>query len=243
MTIPIIAAVAATALLSLPAHYDVRNGIRRWLGMGNFQDGDCVIAAFEHCRMVKATTNASTWQRLVYRLGFRPPHSPYAVEVYAEFLATLGQKPGPSQGIDPNAFFPWAKEKGLITDWGHVNVDKTFVDSNGLAMRDRLHKSMIDYRGVMLSIELTPNAYNNFMSRTPWHVGTATADTPDPNLAHETLLTTYGPDLDSVVTWGQMKSQTAAFTEATTYEAFVFLDESDTLRPNYAELLANIHNL
>lgn len=228
--------------MTLPTHYDVRNGVRRWLGMGNFQDGDCVIAAFEHCRMVKATTSASTWQQVAYRLGFRPPHSPYALEVYAEYLATQNQKP-PNAGVDPNSFFPWAEAKGLITGWGTVNVDKTFVDANGLTMRDRLHQAMIDYNGVMMSLELTLNACNYYGSSQPWHVGPGPNDTPSAGLAHETLLTTYGPDLDSVVTWGRMKSQTAAFTEATTYQAFVFLDHSDTVRPNYSQLISNIKSL
>lgn len=229
--------------MTLPLHYDVRNGVWRWHSMGNFVYGDCVVAAFEHLRMVKGTSNASSWQKTLYRAGFRPPHTPYAIEVYAEYLATQGQKPGPTIGIDPLTFLPWAQEHNLILAWGSVNVDKSFVDANGLGMRDRLHQAMIDYDGVMLSIELTNDAYQNFENRTPWHVGPAPADQPNPVLGHETALVAYTPQLDSVVTWGQMKSQTAAFTEATTYQGFVFLDAQDTAKPNYAQLLANIKNL
>ena len=229
--------------MTLPLHYDVRNGVWRWGGMGNFQDGDCVIAAFEHLRMIKGTSNASSWQQTLYRVGFRPPHAAYAIEIYTQFLATQGQQPGPTQGVDPMAFFPWAQEHNLITAWGTVNIDKNFVDANGLGMRDRLHQAMIDYRGVMLSVELTENAYQNYYTRTPWHIGADSADTPTPSLAHEVALVAYTPELDSVVTWGQMKSATAAFTEAATYQAFVFLDAQDTTSPNYAQLLANIKNL
>ena len=230
-------------MTTLPLSYDVRNGIRRWGSMGNFIDGDCVIAAFEHLRMVKGVANASSWKKLIYQVGFRPPHTPYALEIYAKYLATQNQKPGPNTGVDPLLFFPWAQENNLITAWGTVNVDPTFVDAAGLSMRDRLHQAMINYRGVMTSIDLTENAYNYYMLRTPWHVGTRTADKPNPYLAHETALVAYGPALDEVITWGRMKSQTPAFTETCTYQAFVFLDEQDALLPNYEELLANIKNL
>ena len=233
----------ADGSLVLPLHADVRHGIRVWPSEGNFVYGDCVVAAFEHLRMVKGTSNASSWKKLLYQIGFRPPHTPYSIEIYAKYLATLNQKPSPTIGVDPNTFFPWAEENKLITAWGTVNVDKTFVDANGLTMRDRLHQAMIDYRGVMTSIELTTDAYQNFENGKPWDVGPSPADQPNPNLGHETALVAYGPELDSVVTWGQMKSQTAAFTEDTTYQAFVFLDAQDISRPNYAQLLANIKNL
>lgn len=229
--------------MTLPLRYDVRNGIRRWRSMGNFIDGDCVIAAFEHLRMVKGVSTASTWQKLAYQVGFRPPHTPYALAIYAKYLATQNQQPGPDVGVDPNTFFPWAKEQKLIIDWGTVNVDRTFVDANGLSMRDRLHQAMINYRGVMTSISLTQNAYQNYQSSAPWDVGPDPADQPDPALGHETALVAYGPQLDAVVTWGRMKSQTAAFTETCTYQAYVFLDAQDTLLPNFDQLLANIKNL
>lgn len=229
--------------MTLPIHADVRSGIRVWPSDGNFVDGDCVVAAFEHLRMTKAVANASTWKKLLYTVGFRPAHSAYSIALYAQYLTTQGQQPGPNTGVDPNTFFPWLESKRLIQGWGTVNVDETFVDANGLAARDRLHQAMINYRGVLTCIELTRNAYTNFSNHEAWKVGPAAGDQPDPNLGHATALVAYGPLDDAVVTWGQMKSQTAGFTEACTYQAFVFLDAQDTLRPNYAELLANIKNL
>lgn len=229
-------------MATLPLKYDVRNGIRKWGGMGNFLDGDCTIAAFEHIRMVKATTGASSWQKLIYQAGFRPPHTPYALEVYTQYLATLGEKP-PNAGVDPASFLTWAQEHKMITAWGSINIDKTFVDANGFGMRDRLHQAMINYRGVMLSVELTLNACNYYQKPQPWHIGTGPNDQPNAAFAHETALVAYTPDLDEVVTWGQMKAETPAFTLATVYDAHVFLDAQDTSLPNYAQLLANIKNL
>ncbi len=225
------------------AKVDVRHGIRRWGGMGNFVFGDCVIAAFEHARMVKGTAQASSWQRLLWRVGFRPPHTPYAIGIYAQYLATLGEKPGPAQGVDPALFLPWAESKGLIKAWGTVNADPHFIDAQGRDMRARLRDATAAYNGVMLSISLTENAYRDYNLQTPWDVGPDPADQPDYALGHETLMVVSGPNDDAVVTWGQMKTQTAAFTEATTYAAYVFLDAQDTALPNYGALLANIKNL
>ncbi len=223
--------------MTLPPHADVRGGIRRWGGLGNFQDGDCVIAGFEHNRMTKAVANGSSFARLIYRLGFRPPHTPYTLAIYAQYLATQGEKPGPSAGVDPASFFPWAQERGLIIAWGRVNL------TGGDADRDALHQAMIDYRGVVLTILLTENAYQNWYTRTPWHIGPDPADRPNPQLAHAVLLVQYNDIEDAVVTWGRAKTETATFTSAATYGAFVFLDESDVVRPEYPELLSKIKSL
>lgn len=233
--------------MTLPTAYDVRNGNRRWGSLGNFYTDDCTIAAFEHLRMVKATTSASSWQKLIYQVGFRPPHTPYTLEIYSQYQVGVGEKPSHTTGVDPGSFFPWAKEQGLILDWGRVTIDTqwndTFPNPGGLSNVDRLHQAMIDYRGVLLEAFLTPNAYHNWSEPRAWDVGPAPGDTPSEGLGHATALVQYGPANDGVVTWGRVKSQTHAFTQATTFGAFVFLDAQDTLLPNYAELLANIKNL
>ncbi len=217
-----------------PLTYDVRGGIRNWHGLGNFQYGDCVIAAFEHLRMVKGVANDSSWRKLLYQTGFRPPHTPYSVEIYAEYLATQGEKPGGNVGVDPASFLAWAESKNLILGWGEISQPKN---------RDSLHQAMVDYTGVLTCVELTTNSYDNWNNGKAWDVGPGPNDQPNPNLAHATALVRYGIEQDAVVTWGAVKSQTAAYTELCTYQAFVFLDAQDTTRPNFNQLLANIKNL
>lgn len=219
--------------MTVPLTGDVRHGIRRWGSLGNFIDGDCVIAAFEHARMCKGTAKASSWQKLIWKLGFRPPHTPYSLSVYAKYLETIGQKPGPEVGVAPDAFFTWAKEQGLIIDWGHLTS----------LTRDSLHQAMLDYNGVVLAIQLTQDAYHNVWDNQAWSIGTDPGSQPDPTLGHATLLVQYNADEDAVVTWGRTKNQTAQFTTVTTWGAYVFLDEQDRNRPNFDQLLAGIASL
>ena len=201
--------------MTLPTHYDCRRGIYRWSPLGNLLSDDCTVAAYLHLVMIHNLAAASSWQRLIYRLGYRVPHSPYAVQEYVDFLATIGEKAG--VGVNPDQFLAWEKEKGRILEYQYVQL-------NGLAapdLLDTLNQAMIDWNGCLITVALTNRAYDEGTLRGAWHL--EPGDVPNQNLEHAVALVAYGPRMESVVTWGEMKDMTRPFTEATINGCWVFL--------------------
>lgn len=199
--------------MSVPLHYDVRGGIRNWGGaLGNYLDGDCVIAGFEQLRKTKNVTAASTWRRVLYRLGFRPPHEAYTIAVYSEYLATVGEKPGPTVGVDPGAFFTWAKAKGLVKDFGSVEVTN----------REVVEQAMIDHRGLLLVLNLTRGSYTYAKPGALWNLGPAPQGVPDPQLGHAIALVAYDQAVYNCVTWGLVVRLTPEYFAACVYGAWYF---------------------
>lgn len=193
---------------TLPARYDLRRGIRRWLAFWNLVLGDCTIAAYLHIRMVQNVAAASTWKRLLYRIGFKVPDNALALSEYRDFLATLGETPSPTTGVDPSLFLAWEQKNGRITEWQQL----TATDE------DSLHAAMIAWTGVLLAIELTSRVYNH--PKGEWRL--QAGDKPNPNLSHAVALVAYNATDDAVVTWGYMKSMSQQFTQSTIIGAWVF---------------------
>lgn len=201
--------------MTLPIHYDLRRGIgnRTWSWLGNDRFADCTVAAYLHLCMVHNLAAASTWQKLLYRLGYRPPHDPFAVELYTEFLSTLSEKPSGTQGVDPFTFFTWLKSKGIIEDFAQIDI----TGSNG---EDAIHQAMVDWNGCLLVLLLTTYAFDNYWNGKAWDM--RPGDVPNPALAHAIALVEYGPLQDAAVTWAQIQSMTRAFTKACVYACWVF---------------------
>lgn len=193
-----------------PPTYDLRRGIRKWGMLGNGDDGDCVIAAFFHILMVRAVAAASSWKKLLYRVGFTPPTAKQAIALYAEYLATLGEKPGPTTGVVATGFLNWAQSKGLIAQWSELTVTDEAT----------LHTAMIAETGIMLTMNLTNYAYRHFDDPVAWSI--RPGDTPNPSLAHAVALVAYGPENDAYVSWGRVKSATRQFTQDCLVSAFTF---------------------
>jgi len=223
--------------MTLPLHADVRNGIRRWGMLGNDTYGDCVEAALAHIEMCKATANASSWKKLLYRIGFKPPTPAWTVGLYSSYLTSVGETLKQDPGTMPPLFFAWMKSQGYIIDWGFVGQPPS------IGSEDRVHQAMSDYRGLLLTVTLTLDAYNNFFGRTPWSIGPNPNDQPDPSLQHAVALVAYGPQRDTVISWARTKSVTRPFMADCANGAYVFLTEQDKSNPNFAQLLANIKNL
>lgn len=180
-----------------PTVIDVRGGIRKWGMLGNDVDGDCVVAATEHLQMIHNLATTSTWKRLLYRLGFKPPSTQFTLDLYTRFLASLGET-GPSTGIYPGQWFPWLKAQGIITDWQAIALDPTSV-----------RQALLDWKGCLLALELTSYSYNNTFGNVPWEV--RPGDVPNPNLGHAVALVSSNETDYGVVTWGRMKSMTNEF--------------------------------
>ena len=180
--------------MTAPSSYDVRGGIRNWeSALGNEWLGDCVIAAVEQLRKCHNVTSASTWRKILYRLGFRVPHEAYSIQIYTEYLATIGEKPGPTVGVDPQAFFVYAKAKGLIKDFGTVDVSNL----------DAIKQAMVDHRGCLLELDLTPDAYvAGSVPGARWLIGNGPNYVPSPKFEHAIALVEYNVSTYACVTWG-----------------------------------------
>src|ERR1035437_7965638 len=105
--------------MTLPATADVRGGIKNWGMLGNDVNGDCVCAATEHLEMVHNLATTSSWKKLLYRLGFKPPSTKFTLELYTEFLAPVGKKP-PEPGTNRGQWSPWLLTKEIIRGWQAV---------------------------------------------------------------------------------------------------------------------------
>jgi len=224
--------------MTLPLHADLRRGIRRWFGLGNFNYGDCVEAAVMHIFMLKAVSTASTWRKLLYRTGFVVPTTAYTVGLYAEWLATQGQTLKQDPGTVPGPFLEWLKtEKRLIIDWGNVNYQ---ASTGG---EDRLHSALVNYVGLLVTMALTREAYDKGVVRSVWHIGPDALNQPDQSLQHAVAEVGYGKKFDLFVSWARVKRATRAYSAACINGAYVILTEQDKSNPNFAQLLANIKNL
>jgi hypothetical protein len=148
--------------------------------------------------MCKSVQAASKWKHVLYRLGFKPPSTQYTLGLYAQYLATLGEKPGPDTGVDPGGYLAWLLAQGLITSWGIVPLSG-------------VNQAIIDYRGVLAAVALTHNAAYNIGPNGIWIVGPQAVDQPNPSLGHGIALVEYTPTNYTCVTWGYLQKLSLAF--------------------------------
>ncbi len=218
--------------------FDFTGGLRRYGWKGNNVDGDCVVASLEDLRMAKATAAASTIEKILYHVGFRPPGDAYTLDIYAQYLATLGEVPGPDVGVYVDGFLRWCiahQPAPLVLAWGRVDLSQD-VDATIRALA-------LQYTGAMLTIELTYNSWANFFQRTPWDVGPTSQDQPSPALWHEVALVRATADYDVVATWDQNKLATPAYMQLCARSCYVVLMHEDTWRPGFADKLEAIQTL
>lgn len=178
-----------------PDSANVTGGIRNFGVLGNDVDGDCVVAAVEHIVMCKSVQKASKWKHVLYRLGFKPPSTKFTLALYAKYLLTLSEKPGPETGVDPGSFFAWLLAQEMITSWGIVTPDQC-------------DQAIIDYRGVLAAICLTTDNYENVGPKGIWEVGPN--NQPNPQLGHGIALVEFTQTLYTCVTWGYLQRMTVA---------------------------------
>jgi hypothetical protein len=191
--------------MSFLTAFNARGPIRFWSALGNDADGDCVVAGTENIRICQNLLSTSTFKKLLYKIGFRPPHTAYSLELYAEYLATLNEKPSPNTGIDPTGWFEWCKTKGLITAWGAVDIKN----------QDAVKEAVVKYRGVLLTLELTYNSWRDaYYTKKTWTVGTDKNDQPNPTLNHAVALVDYTPGYFGIVTWGLFRTFSVDYYDA-----------------------------
>lgn len=211
--------------------FNITGGIRRWGWKWNNVWGDCVAAAVEDLRTAKATTAQSTWRKVLYRFGFRPPGDFYTRDLYVQYLATIGEKPGPTVGLDPGSFLAWLKANGHIIEWANIPVGAT-------TGADDAAKAGAEFRGAILTLELTGNMYNrDFFSNRPWGLDGNAGDTPVPTLFHEVALVRTVENYNVIATWNQNKLMTLPCADLTTRAIHVFLTEEDKADPRFDSML------
>lgn len=183
--------------MTTPLSGNVTGGIRNFGALGNDEDGDCVDAAVEHIVMCKSTTMASRWKKILYYLGYKPPSTKYTLALYAEYLATLGEKPGPETGVDPGSYLAWLLAQGDITSWGIIKPEAA-------------NQAILDYRGILAAVALTTNSYEGKPGAL-WIVGPNAKDQPNPQLGHGIAIVEYTPTEYTCVTWGYLQDMTVEY--------------------------------
>ena len=210
---------------SLP--WDGSHGITDWGMDGNDQYGDCGPAATDHGNAAKLDTTS-----VVGTLG--QPVYPTTLDTYFAYGIAQGEPPPhPDQGVDNSSWFGFLYQKGVLGKGGYGEVPLSELDHYA-----------IDFNGVVLGVQLSDNAQQQFQQGIAWG---QPGDSPDPNLGHDILL--IGLDVGgggTVVTWGALQKVTAAFLQNFVTDAWAFLDEDDANRVgiNWAalqEALTEIH--
>lgn len=192
-------------VVTLPTHADLRHGIANWLPLGNLGYGDCTIAAYEHINMIHNLATTSWWKRLAYRIGYQPPSNAYAISEYAAYLATVGEKPSPVNGVNPDDFLAWEQKQGRVNSY-------QFYPTTTANASDTIREVMLQWNGCMVGLLLTERAYE---AQGAWVL--EPGDTPSINLAHAVAMVAYSNDMNGIVTWGKMKEMTVEFANATVY--------------------------
>ena len=198
--------------MALPLHYDARRGIRQWGGLGNLYKSDCTVAAYEHIQMVHNLATASSWKKLLYRIGYVIPTTALTLEEYDEVLASLGENPASDPGVYPNTLLAWAEVKGKIKTWTQLPIT---VDA-----ATTIKEAVVAWDGCIVALELTSRAY--YIGNAPGEWVLDAGDKPQVNLAHAVGAVEYGPKAIGVTTWGIMKNMTYEFANATVYGVWVF---------------------
>ena len=212
--------------------FNITGGIRVWGWKGNERLGDCVAAAIEDLIQAKGTATASTWRKVLYRLGFTPPSNRRTVQLYTKFLATLNELPSATQGIDPATFLEWLRVQGEIVEWSAypIGQDRTLSAV----------QAGYTYGGAVLTLALTENMYNGFTDNHPWGIGNGPGNTPLWALNHAVaLVRNTGKEL-VIATWDRNKVLTDPCADATITAIYAVLTKQDQWRANFTQLAAQL---
>lgn len=221
-----------TAEPTPPESGAVAAGVDGWGMLGNDEHSDCVPAAVEHGRMAKAS-RASIEIAGAAVAGGDPEATAYTLNLYDGYLRAQGESIDSDPGVVIADYLQWGYALGLWEGFA-------WIDPRDPA---RLHQDMLDFGGVLLGVDLAPDAEQRFEQHVPWDV-TAT-EQPDPNAGHGVWLIAYSPQGETVVTWGAEQQATIAYESGAVIEAWVVLTREDAERAgvDLAALQAEIERL
>lgn len=197
---------------SAPVEWDGTHGITDWGIDGNGDWGDCGAAATDHGNMAKAGNVA-----LLDTLG-RPQFNGTLGTYWAYGIAQgeVGQPPNapnqPDEGVDNRTWLGFLYKHGIIDGYGEVPLGQ-------------LHRFAMQFDGVLLSVQLSDKAQEQFNNGVPWG---QPGDTPDPSLGHDVWYIAYSADGSAkVITWGQAFPVTQDFMQNFVTDAWAILDKND----------------
>jgi predicted secreted protein len=205
-----------------PPTGDVTSKITNWLMLANNKYGCCGPAATMHYRMAKAG-------RVIPECT-----DSYTTGLYFAYGTAMGEPgPYPDQGVDNATWLKW------MFDQGHIEAFAE-IDAHDVAV---VHQAMLNFSGVLIGVNLTPDAEQDFEMQVPWDV--SATDQPDPNAGHDILLVAYDQNSDTFVTWGGLQKATVNWDQAAIDEAWVIITTEDATRNgvDMLSLQAQIHLL
>jgi len=230
--------------MTVPLGCDYTYGIKNWPALGNMSRGDCFEVAFEELRMAKEMAGAKglgKLKRAFYRLGFTPPTSAQALQLYYDYGIFIGEKgPQPDKGTTSTIFYPWALSKGLIYGWAVIDITPNLI--NGEDWRTRLDTAMSDpdFHGCVLEVNLPATIWTQFYKHRTLDFDPA-LNTPFIG-AHAVALLRYSERFYQFPTWGRLATATERWVENCRIFATVFVSPEDEGRPGFdkARALAKI---
>ncbi len=157
--------------------------------------------------------------------------------------------PYPDQGVSNLAMLTWLYQQTKqhpgedLLAFAEVALPGTSAQDNA----DAIHRAMIDFRGCLLGLILTDQAFGQFERGEPWSI--SAANPLDYQEAHDVALVAYGdrptrvptyikepiaPTVnDWVITWADWQSMTVAYDAAGITDAWVVMTHEDADRAGY----------
>jgi hypothetical protein len=192
--------------------------------LGNDAYSDCGAAAFQHGRMAKSGRNVLDDNGTELPADSQGATN-YTLASYYAYGRAMGEPgPQPDEGVDNATWLKFLFAQGMID--GYAELDATNPDE--------IHIAMLNFSGVLIGCELTPEAEQEFVNHQPWTI-TGT-EQPSPKGGHDVYLVKYDTDAGSetVVTWGADQNCTVAWetgqVQAGVLEAWVFITAEDAQR-------------
>lgn len=215
--------------------FNFSNGIAWGDMLGNGAKGDCVEAAFENLRVLKAVSGLGPLGRALYQLGFRRPHTRYTLSLYYEWGLSIGEKGSakdpnePDQGTSMPSFGQWLINKGLALGFASVDVTSAIID--GQDFEQRMRDAALDFHGGMIEVNLPSTIWTQFYSKDPLSLDPGV--TPTFVGGHAMAHVAGGPSTDGFVSWGRTKTADLDWVSACRFGYWVFLTKEDQSRKDY----------
>lgn len=194
-----------------PPSGDVTMGLTDWGMLGNDEVGDCGAAATFHGLMAKALLSVANGEP-TYESSFLIPTTPAVEGKYFAYGRAMGE-PGekPDQGVTNATWLHYLFTQGIIEWYGELDPKNPA----------EVHQAALDGKGVLVAVDLTATAEQDFEDHQPWHLDGGPGD-------HDVLLVAYDDDGFTVVTWGGVQRCTGQVSEA-----WVFGSREDAGRAGY----------
>lgn len=229
-------AKAAISLIA-PTEDDWSGGIPgKILGMlGNADWSDCGPAGTEHGRMFKAILAVESGVPQ-WAAGFRAPHEPYTMWLYAQYLKTMGETLAQDPGVENSS---WLLFMYNITKTNPGDDTLAFAEWSLTTDPNQLLLDATALRGMLTAVELDTDYNKEFNNDEPF--GTLSI-VPNPNYGHDMWWSGFGPTYKTYCTWSTYHEATLPWDAACVIERWGILTKEDAERTgvNWDSLTASL---